>query len=129
MPIKLNVTETEIRFTSPPYKVPTVEIVADTPKDATPASLVTLHENTRCAIMVKAHAIASTLWENNFDGLDITIEPPHNGIARVTVDAGRDEATSRAVLGRMAEIVAAEGQGPRPSLKSARRPQPPSPAH
>jgi hypothetical protein len=131
MPIKLSVTETEIRFTSPPYKVPTIEIAADTPKDATPASLVKFHENARCALMGEAHAVASVLWENNFDGLDITIEPPHSGIARVIVDAGRDEATSRAVLGRMAEIVAGRGvlSIPKPPVKLTRRPQPPSPAH
>lgn len=129
MPIKLSVTETEIRFTSPPYKVPTIEIAADTPKDATPADLVKLHENAHSALMTEAHAIASALWSNNFDLMDITIEPPHNGVARVTVDAGRDFQTSRAVLGRMAEIVAAEGQGPKPSIKLDRRSPSASPAH
>lgn len=94
MDIKYTVKLTEIRFTSPPYLVPTIEIEA--PQSDNPA---------KAAVMAAAHRMAAALWAQNAEGLDIEITPPHNGVATVTLDVGRDEDAQQKALALMSTIV------------------------
>lgn len=101
MDITYTVKLTTIRFTSPPYEIPTIEIAASKNDPAAKACL-----------MSAAHLMASTLWTHNAAGRDIEIEPPHNGVARVTMDAGRDDAEQSKVLDLMRRTVPATGDKP-----------------
>ena len=125
--ITYKVTETTIRFTSPPYPVPTVEIAVETPRNAGAAALVDLHKKANAHLMANAHTVAAELWSTNHAGLDITIEPPHNGVVRVTMDAGRDEKERAHVLGLMAATLKTIGVKSRPQApKNRTQPTPAS---
>lgn len=104
MDITYNVTLTEIRHTSPVYKVPTIEIRGRT--------------EDRHAIMAAAHRMAAALWDNNPKGHDIEITLPHNGLATVTIDVGRDGDAQETALAYMRTIVPA-APAPKGKVKPA----------
>lgn len=84
---------TTIRYTSPAYEVPTIEIA------------VTGGKNTHPSLMASAHLMASTLWATNVQDREIGIENQGNGIVWVTMDIGRDDAEQGKILDLMRRIV------------------------
>ncbi len=87
---------TTIRYTSPAYEVPTIEIAVTPGKG---------EKFTHPSLMASAHLMASTLWATNVQDREIGIENQGNGIVWVTMDIGRDDAEQGKILDLMRRIV------------------------
>lgn len=96
------VKHTPVRYSSPPYCAPTIEIVV-TPER--------VFDNTHTGLMASAHLMASALWAQNIADREIEIVQQGNGIVWVTMDVGRDDAEQGKALAFMRSILPAPEKG------------------
>lgn len=107
MNITYTVEPTEIRFTSPPYSIPTITVALGPLDGAATSDLVAYHKTHNARLMSAAHHVASRVWSVNDNGYEINVEPQGNGAVRITVDVGRDDEARAEIDAQLKYIAAA----------------------